>query len=79
MLNIKKISSTDKNFSETLQKYISQRKACTSEIKNTVLSIIDDVKKNGDKSIIIFQRNLIITQLKLLQNSKFQKRISFPR
>ena len=45
MLNIKKISSTDKNFSETLQKYISQRKACTSEIKNTVLSIIEDVKK----------------------------------
>lgn len=56
MLNIKKISSTDKNFSETLQKYISQRKACTSEIKNTVLSIIDDVKKNGDKSIINFSK-----------------------
>ena len=56
MLNIKKISSTDKNFSETLQKYISQRKACTAEVKNTVLSIIEDVKKNGDKSIINFSK-----------------------
>ena len=56
MLNIKKISSTDKNFSETLQKYIFQRKVSTSEIKDIVQSIIEAVKINGDKAIIKFSK-----------------------
>ena len=45
MLNIKKISSIDKNFSENLKKHISQRKVSSSDIKEKVKDIIYDVKR----------------------------------
>jgi hypothetical protein len=41
MLNIKKISSADKNFSEILQKHISQRKLNSSGIQSSVKNIIN--------------------------------------
>ena len=46
MLNIKKISSIDENFSENLKKHISQRKVSSSDIKEKVKNIIYDVKEN---------------------------------
>lgn len=73
MLNIKKISSNDKNFSEILQKYIFQRKTSTSEIRNTVQSIIEEVKKNGDKAIINFSKkfdNYHVNSVQELEISK---------
>ena len=73
MLNIKKISSTDKNFPETLQKYIFQRKVSTSEIKDIVQSIIEEVKINGDKAIIKFSKefdNFSVKNVSELEVSK---------
>ena len=73
MLNIKKISSTDKNFPETLQKYIFQRKVSTSEIKDIVQSIIEEVKINGDKAIIKFSKefdNFSVKNVSELEISK---------
>ncbi len=40
MLNIKKICSKDKNFSELINKYVTQRKESSSKIQNTVRNII---------------------------------------
>ena len=54
MLSIKKINSNDKNFSENLQKHISQRKFNTSDIKAKVKDIITEVRKNGDQALIKF-------------------------
>ena len=54
MLSIKKINSNDKNFSENLQKHISQRKFNTSDIKDKVKDIITEVRKNGDQALIKF-------------------------
>ena len=54
MLSIKKINSNDKNFSENLQKHISQRKFNTYDIKDKVKDIITEVRKNGDQALIKF-------------------------
>jgi histidinol dehydrogenase len=56
MLNIKKISSIDKNFSENLKKHISQRKVNSSDIKEKVKDIICDVKENRDKALVKFSK-----------------------
>ena len=56
MLNIKKISSIDKNFSENLKKHISQRKVSSSDIKEKVKDIIYDVKENRDKALVKFSK-----------------------
>ena len=54
MLNIKKISSSDKKFSENLKNNIIQRKFNTSGIKDKVKDIISEVRKNGDEALIKF-------------------------
>ncbi len=56
MLNIKKISSSDKKFSEILKKHVSQRKFNTSDIRDKVKNIISEVKKNGDEALIKFSK-----------------------
>ena len=54
MLNIKKISSTDKNFFEDLKKNISQRKFNTSDVKDKVKKIISEIRESGDEALIKF-------------------------
>ena len=54
MLNIKKISSTDKNFCEDLKKNISQRKFNTSDVKDKVKKIISEIRESGDEALIKF-------------------------
>lgn len=54
MLSIKKISSSDKNFSENLKKNIDLRKYNTSDIKDKVKDIISEVRKNGDEALLKF-------------------------
>ena len=57
MLNIKKISSTDKNFFENLKKYISRREFNTSIIKDRVKNIIENIYyKNGWEDIISYRQ-----------------------
>ena len=54
MLSIKKISSSDKKFSENLKNNILQRKFNTSDIKDKVKDIISEVRKNGDEALLKF-------------------------
>ena len=54
MLNIKKISSTDKNFCEDLKKNISQRNFNTSDVKDKVKKIISEIRESGDEALIKF-------------------------
>ena len=54
MLKIKKMSSSDEEFSENLKKSLSQRKLNTSDIKEKVKNIISDVKLNGDQALVKF-------------------------
>ena len=54
MLNIKKISSCSKGFSEKIKKHISQRKVNTTNIKDAVKDIISEVRVNGDQALIKF-------------------------
>ena len=56
MLNIKKISSVDKNFSEILQKHISQRKLNSSSIQSSVKNIINEVREFGDDALVKFSK-----------------------
>ena len=56
MLNIKKINSNDKFFSEILQKHIFQRKINSSDIKSSVKEIIYEVKENGDNALVSFSK-----------------------
>ena len=73
MLNIKKINSTDKNFSEILQKHILQRKINSTDIKNNVKEIICEVKENGDDALVNFSKkfdNYIVKNAKELEISK---------
>ena len=73
MLNIKKISSTDKNFFENLKKYISRREFNTSIIKDRVKNIIYEVKDNGDEALIEFSSkfdNYIVSRAEELEISK---------
>ena len=54
MLKIKKMSSSDEEFSENLKKSLSQRKLNTSDIKEKVKNIISEVKLNGDQALVKF-------------------------
>ena len=54
MLSIKKISTSDKKFSENLKNNISQRKFNTSDIKDKVKDIISEVRENGDEALLKF-------------------------
>ena len=75
MLNIKKISSKDKNFSELINKYVTQRKESSSKIQNTVRNIISDVKLYGDDSLIKFSNefdNFLVKNASEFEISKTQ-------
>ena len=54
MIKIKKMSSSDEEFSENLKKSLSQRKLNTSDIKEKVKNIISEVKLNGDQALVKF-------------------------
>jgi histidinol dehydrogenase len=58
MVNIKKISSTDKDFVETLQECISSRKTNSIKTKNIVKNIIEEVRNHRDKALIKFSKDL---------------------
>ena len=75
MLNIKKISSKDKNFSELINKYVTQRKESSSKIQNTVRNIISDIKLHGDDSLIKFSNefdNFLVKNASEFEISKNQ-------
>ena len=62
---IKILDSKNKNFELALDKILSKRKAKVQSKSVSVVKIIKDVKKNGDKAILkyekIFNKNNIIT------------------
>ncbi len=51
-LMINKLSSKDQNFSDQLNALTSWDQSSNEEIKSTVKTIIDDVIKNGDQSVL---------------------------
>ena len=73
MLNIKKISSADKIFSEILQKHISHRKLNSSDIQSSVKNIINEVREFGDDALVKFSKkfdNYDVKNAKELEVSK---------
>ncbi len=57
MLNLKKISSDNKDFNKILENHISNRRSDTSDVKETVKNIISDVRKYGDIALLKFSED----------------------
>lgn len=51
-ITIKKLNTTDTNFSVQLKKILTWNESDDLEIHQRVLSIISDVRKNGDPAVI---------------------------
>ena len=71
---IKILDSKSKNFEVTLDKLLSERKNKIQLSSVSVAKIIKDVKKNGDKAIIKYERkfnknNIIIPSSKQINKS----------
>ena len=56
---IKILNSKIKNFDEALAKLLSKRKNKVQLNSVSVTKIIKDVKKNGDKAVLKYEKNLI--------------------
>ena len=56
---MKILNSSNKNFDKTLDRLLLQRKKKIQFNSISVSSIIKDVKKNGDKALIKYEKNLI--------------------
>ena len=56
---IKILDSKIKNFDEDLHKLLSKRKNKVQLNSVSVIKIIKDVKKNGDKAILKYEKRLI--------------------
>ena len=56
MLNLKKISSDNKDFTKILENHISNRRSDTSDVKDTVKNIIADVREYGDDALVKFSK-----------------------
>ena len=56
MLNLKKISSDNKDFAKILENHISNRRSDTSDVKDTVKNIIADVREYGDDALVKFSK-----------------------
>ena len=57
MLNLKKISSDNKDFTKTLEIHILTRRSDTSDVKETVKNIISNVREYGDDALIKFSKD----------------------
>ena len=71
---IKILDSKKKNFDVTLDRLLSQRRSKIQLKSNSVTKIIKDVKKNGDKAILKYERkfnknNIIIPSSKQINKS----------
>ena len=56
---MKILSSKNKNFDKHLSKLLLQRKEKIQSNVISVTNIIKDVKKNGDKALLKYEKNLI--------------------
>ena len=65
---IKILNSNKRNFNSELNKILSKRKSKIISGGVSVSSIIKDVKKNGDKALLKYRKN--ITKFKYSSNYK---------
>ena len=71
---MKKLNSTNKNFNNSLNKLLLQRKKKVQSSSISVTSIIRDVKKNGDKALLKYEKkfnknNVIVPTTKQINKS----------
>ena len=71
---MKILNSTNKNFNNSLNKLLLQRKKKVQSSSISVTSIIIDVKKNGDKSLLKYEKkfnknNVIVPTTKQINKS----------
>ena len=71
---MKILNSNSKNFDKTLDSLLLQRKKKVQSNSVSVTSIIKDVKKNGDKALLKYekrfnQNNIIVPTLKQISKS----------
>ena len=56
---MKELNSSNKNFYESLDILLSKRRNKIQSNIGTVTSIIKDVKKNGDKALLRYEKKFI--------------------
>ena len=71
---IKILDSKSKNFDKNLERLLSQRKQKIQFNSDSVIKIVNDVKKNGDKAILKYEKKFnknknIIPNLKQIKKS----------
>ena len=59
---MKILNSTNNNFNSSLNKLLLQRKKKVQSSSISVTKIVKDVKKNGDKALLKYEKNLIKTK-----------------
>ena len=57
---MKILNSTNKNFNNSLNKLLLQRKKKVQSSSISVTSIVRDVKKNGDKALLKYEKLSLI-------------------
>ena len=67
---MKILNSNNKNFNNSLNKLLLQRKKKVQSSSISVTSIVKDVKKNGDKALLKYEKGLIKTELLFLRQIK---------
>ena len=71
---MKILNSTNKNFNNSLNKLLLQRKKKVQSSSISVTSIVKDVKKNGDKALLKYEKRfnkntIIVPSQKQISNS----------
>ena len=71
---MKILNSTNKNFNNSLNKLLLQRKKKVQSSSISVTSIVRDVKKNGDKALLKYEKkfnnnNVIVPTTKQINKS----------
>ena len=68
---MKILSSKSKNFNNVLDKILLSRKNKLQSKSQSVVKIINDVKKNGDKAVLKYEKNLTKIRTLYLIQKKF--------
>ena len=72
---IKILNGKDKNFAEALNKLLSKRKIKVKSSTSYVKKIINDVKRNGDKSILKYEKKFNKNNIIIPNNKQISKSI----
>jgi histidinol dehydrogenase len=73
-LMINKLSSKDQNFTDHLNSLTSWDNSSNEEINSTVKTIIDDVIKNGDQSVLDYTQKFDSVDAESISELRYLKR-----